>query len=262
MTDMSCDPERLAADRSAVNKQLDMLDIPQFDKAFGAWRDNQIQVIGIQRVDTELNPRLVFVTYRVIIPSGDVRSYTVQYNAHSASSSGVVLIVKVNGKYAVVRQRRFVIEQYLTELMRSFPAIPQDPFEIQPTSGLLKVNGLPLRCALEELGPDVLGAARLKSEPRCLGKFPENTGWSAVRPEIWFFNLRVPKEALATRLAQPTPKGGVLQLRTLRELVEAWQDDQLQDAHSVTAFMRYLKEFNLLRVLADPSRADEIELRG
>jgi hypothetical protein len=169
MTDMSCDPERLAADRSAVNKQLDMLDIPQFDKAFGAWRDNQIQVIGIQRVDTELNPRLVFVTYRVIIPSGDVRSYTVQYNAHSASSSGVVLIVKVNGKYAVVRQRRFVIEQYLTELMRSFPAIPQD-----------------------QIG----------------------------------------------------------------------RDDQLQDAHSVTAFMRYLKEFNLLRVLADPSRADEIELRG
>ena len=46
------------------------------------------------------------------------------------------------------------------------------------------------------------------------------------------------------------------------ELIEAWHEQRLKDAHSVTAFMRYLKAFNLLEALASPELADSIQPRG
>jgi hypothetical protein len=265
------DRETRAANREHVNAILRAAGLAEFENEFPSWnsRPHKFEIEDVVAIDTETNPRYVaLVTFSGITAQGEPGRFTMRYPPQSARTQGVVVIIRIKigkrpAQYVLVRQYRNTAETHLTELIRSFPARLDDPLEAQ-TASLLQVRNLPVRCVVDEVGEEVIRVADVRSNT-WIGRFPENTGDSRVNPDVWYFNIRVPEAVrgiIEQACKEPNDRGLQLQMVSLQNLVEMYRTRQLVDAHTTTALTMFFSHFNLWDVIADPSKAEQVEQLG
>jgi hypothetical protein len=138
------------------------------------------------------------VKFAVKFPNGADGAFTVRFNANGTVSDGAVIIVLINGKFAIVRQWRLPLGQFTFELPRGFGE-NLDKAHINGALGTLKIGDLPLGTLVRELSEEVMESADITSVTH-LGNIAENSGTNAVAPSYFLVQMTVAEDKLEARL--------------------------------------------------------------
>jgi hypothetical protein len=138
------------------------------------------------------------VKFAVKFPNGADGAFTVRFNANGAVSDGAVMVVVVNGMFAIVKQWRLPLGQFTYELARGFGE-NLDKAHINGVLGTLKIGDLPLGTLARELSEEVMASAVITSVTH-LGNIAENSGTNAVTPSYFLVQMTVDQDKLSARL--------------------------------------------------------------
>jgi hypothetical protein len=173
------------------------------------------------------------VTFAVSFPGGKEGSFKVRFNANGEICDGAVIVVMVNGRFAVVKQWRLPLGRWTYEVARGF----SDKLDAAHKTGdlaALSLADLPasVNTALRNIHEEVAQNAKVKGIFH-LGDIAENSGTHAVAPSYFLVQIEVPADKLADAF------GG-----SDNNKVTLWDADQvadeiggkLADCHTITAF--------------------------
>lgn len=208
----------------------------------GDTEKGEIEVLGILEIYDHSRQFFTDVKFEVRFPNGKPGAFTVRFNANGEVSDGAVLVVLINGKFAVVKQWRLVLGQWTHEIPRGFGE-KLDQARINGALGTLKVADLPLGTLARELGEEVMKDAEVTSVTH-LGNIAENSGTHNVIPSYFLVQLAIDEDVL-----KPGLKGSedglavrLWDLKTVRQEVGR----KLCDNHSITAVALAMGYFDSL----------------
>jgi len=215
---------------STINAELKQRGLKQLRK-LGDHTEDEVEITGLVEIYEHSKRFFTDVKFAVLFPGKKEGQFTVRFNANGEVSDGAVIVVTVNGKFAIVKQWRLPLCQWTYEVCRGFGE-KLDKAHIQGELGTLKIGDLPLGTLTRELGEEVMATAEVRSVTH-LGNIAENSGTSAVAPAHFLVQLQVDEALLAAKL-----KGADATLK-----VYLWTADELDrqlgnriaDNHSVTA---------------------------
>jgi hypothetical protein len=164
----------------------------------GDRRKGEIEIVGI--VDVHDHSRRFFtdVKFAVVFPNGSDGEFTVRFNANGAVSDGAVIVVLVNGKFAIVKQWRLPLGRWMYEVPRGFGE-RIDKAKLAGALGTLSIGDLPLGTLARELGEEVMAGAEVASVTH-LGNVAQDSGTHAVVPSYFLVQLRLPEDRLGDKL--------------------------------------------------------------
>lgn len=215
---------------ATINKNLSERKLKTLRK-LGDSTKGEIEVTALEAIYDHSARFFTDVKFAVKFPNGNSGAFTVRFNANGEVSDGNVLVVMVNGKFAIVKQWRLPLGIWTHEVPRGF----SEKLDSAWAAGKLdtiKVADLPLATLVRELGADVMAGAEVRSITH-LGNVAENSGTSAVTPSHFLVDLVCSKAALSKRERQD--EDGLC--------VKLWDASQLRtelggkinDNHSITA---------------------------
>lgn len=191
----------------------------------------EIETISILEVFDHSQRFFTDVKFAVKFPNGADGAFTVRFNANGAVSDGAVLVILINGKFAVLKQWRLPLGMWTYEMPRGF-GDKLDQAKSNGELGSLKITDLPLGILNRELGDDLMANAQIVSVTH-LGKIAENSGTSNIAPSHFLLQLKVDESKLNSKL-----KAGEEHLSIkLWDIskVRAELGQSLCDNHSITA---------------------------
>ncbi|HEY9785300.1 MAG TPA: hypothetical protein V6D17_07860 [Candidatus Obscuribacterales bacterium] len=215
---------------STINQSLKERGLKPLRK-LGLAEMGEIEILGIQEIHDHSKRFFTDVKFAVKFPNGTEGAFTVRFNANGEVSDGAVLVVLVNGKFAIVKQWRLVLGQWTYEIPRGFGE-KLDQARIKGALGTLKIADLPLGTLARELGEEVMRDAEITSVTH-LGNIAENSGTHAVTPSYFLVQLEVDEKKLETRLkgSEDWLSVKLWDLKTARREIGR----KLCDNHSITA---------------------------
>ncbi len=185
--------ERLAA----INLELKARGLKQIRK-LGDYTEGEFEVTRIIEIYEHSKRFFTDVKFAVLFPNGKEGEFTVRFNANGEVSDGAVIVVLINGLYAIVKQWRLPLGVWTYEVCRGFGE-KLDQAQIQGQLGTLKIGDLPLGTLTRELGEEVMATAEISSVTH-LGNVAENSGTNAVSPAHFLVQIQVNEALLAAKL--------------------------------------------------------------
>ncbi len=221
-----------------INAQLTARGLKPLRK-LGDHTKGEIEALRVVEIFEHSKRFFTDVKLAVAFPGGKEGEYTIRFNANGEVSDGAVIVVVVNGRFAIVKQWRLTVGQWTYEIPRGFGE-KLDKAQIAGALGTIKIGDLPLATLIRELGEEVMAQAEVTSVTH-LGNVAENSGTHAVAPSYFLVQLTVEQEKLDAKL-----KG------TEDMKVYLWDADEvsrqlgvkIQDSHSIVAValaMRYIE---------------------
>lgn len=221
-----------------INSELESRGLKPLRK-LGLSTEGEIEIVRIVEIYEHSRRFFTDVKFAVVFPGGAAGEFTVRFNANGGVSDGAVIVVLVNGKFALVKQWRLPLCHWTYEVPRGFGE-KLDQAQIQGQLGTLKIGDLPLGTVARELGEEVFAGAVVASVTH-LGNVAENSGTSAVVPGYFLVQLQVDQARLTARL-----RGSEDNLKVClwsREEAMAQIGSKIADNHSIVALslaLRYI----------------------
>ncbi|HEY9774407.1 MAG TPA: hypothetical protein V6C81_11450 [Planktothrix sp.] len=191
----------------------------------------ETEIVGLSEVYDHSARFFTDVKFAVKFPNGNEGAFTVRYNANGLVSDGAVIVVLINGRFAIIKQHRLPVERWTYEVPRGFGE-KMDSAKINGSLGTLKIGDLPLGTLFRELTEEVMATAEVTSVTH-LGNIAENSGTSAVTPSYFLVQLRVKEDRLEERL-KAAEEGLFVKLWDVAT-VRRELGQKLCDNHSITA---------------------------
>jgi hypothetical protein len=200
-------------------------------KKLGDHYKGEFEILDIIKFYDENARFFTDVKFSVLMPGGNLGEYTVRFNANGLVSDGVVFVVLINDKFALVKQWRLTIQQWTYEVPSSFSG-NADQARSNGSLGALQISDLPLTTIVRELGAEMMSKASITSVAH-LGNIAENTGTHAVSPSYFLVQIQVPVQLLDTRLHDFNAQIKVKLWDGARVRREFGR--KLKDSHTITA---------------------------
>jgi hypothetical protein len=182
----------------SINAELTARGLKPLSK-LGDASKGEIEIAGIAEIYDHSKRFFVDVKFDVRFPNGSAGAFTVRFNANGAVSDGAVMVVLINGQFAIVKQWRLPLAHWTYEMPRGFGE-KLDAAQVNGRLGTLRIGDLPLGTLARELGEEVMSDAQLTSITH-LGNIAENSGTSAVCPSYFLVQLAVDPAILSARLS-------------------------------------------------------------
>jgi hypothetical protein len=223
-----------------INGELDKRNLKPLKKLGDATK-GEIEIAGIADVYDHSARFFYDVKFNVKFPGDKTGQFTIRFNANSKTSDGAVIVVLVNGLFAIVKEWRLPLGRWLHGIPRGFGE-KMDAARIHGSLGTMQIGDLPLGTLVRELGEEVMRDAKVTSVTH-LGNIAENSGTSAGTPSVFLVQLSVPEDKLNGRLK------GSEDLQDLK--VELWNTAKVKwelgvrlcDTFSIAAVALALKHF-------------------
>ncbi|MCA9802367.1 MAG: hypothetical protein KC777_10285 [Cyanobacteria bacterium HKST-UBA02] len=215
---------------SEINSTLRARNLKGISK-LGDADKGEIEVISIIDIFDHSARFFTDVKFAVKFPNGQDGAFTVRFNANGLVSDGAVIVVLINGKFAILKQWRLPLGRWTYEIPRGFGE-KLDDAHINGELGTLKIGDLPLGTLNRELGEEVMASADVTSVTH-LGNIAENSGTSAVAPSYFLVQLKIDEKTLAAGI-KGTEQGINVRLWDVTELRREL-GIKLCDNHSITA---------------------------
>jgi hypothetical protein len=213
----------------AINAELKARGLKQLKK-LGDHTEGEIEITRIIEIYEHSKRFFTDVKLGSIFPGGKEGEFTVRFNANGEVSDGAVIVVLINGLYAIIKQWRVPLGVWTYEVCRGFGE-RLDNAQINGQLGTLKIGDLPLGTLTRELGEEVMASAEISSITH-LGNIAENSGTNAVSPAHFLVQIQVDETKLTAKL-----KGSEnLKVYLLSaEEVDRQLGKRIADNHSITA---------------------------
>lgn len=224
---------------TAINDLLAARKLKQLRK-LGNNKEGETEVLAILEIYDHSARFFTDVKFSVRFPDGKQGEFTVRFNANGEVSDGSVIVVIINGKFAIVKQWRLPLCQWTYEVPRGF-CHKLDQGRADGQFNQLSVPDLPLGIIIRELGQDLMAAAQIKSITH-LGDIAENSGTSSVVPGYYLVSLSVDPDKLQN-------KTGGTELKVALwdgAQVQAEFGGKLRDSHTLTALALAQRHINSL----------------
>lgn len=199
-------------------------------KKLGDHTKGEIEITNVFEIYEHAKRFFTDVRFAVVFPNGSGGEFTVRFNANGEVSDGAVIVVLVNGLYAIVKQWRLPLGQWTYEVCRGF-GDKLDKAHIQGELGTLKIGDLPLGTLARELGEEVMATAAISSVTH-LGNIAENSGTHAVAPAYFLVQIEVDEDKLAKKVKGS--EGMCVQLYTA-DALDMQIGKRICDSHSIVA---------------------------
>lgn len=184
-----------------INAQLTARGLKPLRK-LGDQTKGEIEAIRVVEIFEHSKRFFTDVKLAVVFPGGPGTykegEYTIRFNANGEVSDGAVIVVLVNGRFAIVKQWRLTVGQWTYEIPRGFGE-KLDKAQVAGSLGTIKIADLPLATLTRELGEEVMAQAEITSVTH-LGNVAENSGTHAVAPSYFLVQLEVEPEKLDGKL--------------------------------------------------------------
>lgn len=200
-------------------------------RKLGDITEGEIETISIIEIYDHSQRFFTDVKFAVKFPNGADGAFTVRFNANGSVSDGAVIVVLINGKFAVVKQWRLPLGQWTYEMPRGF-GDKLDQAKMSGALGNLKIADLPLGTLNRELSEEVMANAQVVSVTH-LGNIAENSGTSNIAPSYFLVQLKVDETRLSAKLKGSEENLFVKLWDIARVRSELGQS--LCDNHSITA---------------------------
>lgn len=182
---------------ATVNAELKQRGLKQLRK-LGNHLEGEIEATRIIEIFEHSRRFFTDVKFAVTFPGGKEGEFTVRFNANGEVSDGAIIVVLINGLFAIVKQWRLPLGQWTYEVCRGFGE-KLDQAQIQGELGTLKIGDLPLGTLTRELGQEVMATAEINSVTH-LGNIAENSGTNAVVPAYFLVQIEVDQALLQSRI--------------------------------------------------------------
>src|SRR3990167_9498138 len=181
---------------AAINAELRQRNLKQLPK-LGDVSKGEIEITSIKGIFDHSKDFFTDIKFATQFPSGQPGEFTVRFNANSLTSDGVVLVVILNGRFAIVKQWRLPLGRWTYEVPRGFGE-SVDSAKIQGALGHLKIADLPLGTLERELGEEVVRGGDITSITH-LGNTAESSGTNTHTPACFRVEGAVDEGALQRR---------------------------------------------------------------
>jgi len=181
---------------AAINAELRRRNLKELPK-LGDVSKGEIEITGIKEIFDHSKDFFTDIKFATLFPNGKPGEFTVRFNANSLTSDGVVLVVLVNGRFAIVKQWRLPLGRWTYEVPRGFGE-SVDSAKIQGALGHLKIADLPLGTLERELGEEVVRGGDITSITH-LGNTAESSGTNTHTPANFLVEVAVDEDALQRR---------------------------------------------------------------
>lgn len=212
-----------------INRELTSRKLKPLSK-LGKTEEGEIEVLNIVEFFEHSKRFFTDVKFWVEFPGGKHGEFTVRFNAAGVVSDGAVIVVTINGKFAIIKQWRLPLGQWTYEVPRGFGE-KLDDAKAKGTLGSLKVADLPLATLVRELGENVMADAQIQSVTH-LGNIAENSGTNNVTPGYYLVQITIEDDALITHAA--SSEGLKVYLWDSKR-VKSEFGGRIADNHSITA---------------------------
>ena len=237
--------EERTARLEGINQQLAQRGLKPLAKLGDNTKD-EIEVVGIAEIFDHSQRFFTDVKFNVTFPNGTAGAFTVRFNANSASSDGAVLVVLLNGKFAIVKQWRLPLGRWTYEVPRGFAPKLDTPAVRNGNLETVSIGDLPLGILARELGTEVMANARIASLTH-LGNIAENSGTHCVCPAHFLVQIDVDERVLATRLS--SAEGINVKLWDATQVRKEY-GGKLCDCHTLTALTLAIRHVESLPKLS------------
>ena len=181
---------------AAINAELRRRNLKELPK-LGDVSKGEIEITGIKEIFDHSKDFFTDIKFATLFPNGKPGEFTVRFNANSLTSDGVVLVVILNGRFAIVKQWRLPLGRWTYEVPRGFGE-SVDSAKIQGALGHLKIADLPLGTLERELGEEVVRGGDITSITH-LGNTAESSGTNTHTPANFLVEVAVDEDALLRR---------------------------------------------------------------
>lgn len=213
----------------AINAQLKERGLKQLKK-LGDHTKGEFETTKIIEIYDHSKRFFTDVKFAAIFPGGKDGEFTVRFNANGEVSDGAVIVVVINGLFAIIKQWRVPLGVWTYEVCRGFGE-KLDNAQNRGELGTLKISDLPIGTLTRELGDAVMATAEITSVTH-LGKIAENTGTNAVTPDHFLVQIQVDEALLATKL---NGADGLKVFLWTADEVDRQLGKRIADNHSITA---------------------------
>jgi hypothetical protein len=224
---------------STINAALEARNLKALHK-LGDSSKGEIELLSIMEIHDHSQRFFTDVKFAVRFPNGAEGAFTVRFNANGKVSDGAVIVVLVNGLFAIVKQWRVPLGVWTYEMPRGFG----DKLDQAHVAGVLrtvKIADLPLGTLARELGEEVMAEAEITSVTH-LGNVAENSGTHAVVPSHFLVQMHVDESRLSK--LKGSEDGLSIKFWTAAEL-RGQLGLKLCDNHSIVAAalaLRYIED--------------------
>lgn len=234
-------PATLRKERlEAINAELKKRGLKQVRK-LGDQTEGEIETVRIVEIYEHSKRFFTDVKFAVIFPGGKEGEFTVRFNANGEVSDGAVIVVLINGLFAIIKQWRVPLGVWTYEVCRGFGE-KLDNAQVNGQLGTLKIGDLPIGTLTRELGEEVMATAEISSVTH-LGNIAENSGTNAVSPAHFLVQIQVDEARLSAKLKGS--EGLKVYLWSADE-VDRQFGKRIADNHSITALSLALRHIERL----------------
>jgi hypothetical protein len=213
---------------AAVNTALAARGLKPMPK-LGDMEKGEIEILSIKEIHEFASRFFTYVKFAVAFPGGKEGEFSVRFNANGEVCDGAVMVVMVNGRFAVVKQWRLPLARWTYETARGFSEKLDKAYRADEV-GALGLGDLPIGTVLRELDQEVMKGARLKGIFH-LGDIAENSGTNAVVPSYFLVQIEVDDDS---KLGGTDGKLKVMLWDGQKVADEI--GGKISDCHSITAF--------------------------
>lgn len=225
-----------------INQTLSARNLKPLAKLGDATK-SEIEALRILEIHDHSAKFFTDVKFEVKFPNGAIGAYAIRFNANGIASDGNVMVVLVNGRFAVVKQWRLPLGRWTYEMPRGFGEKLDQAKASGQTPADVKVKDLPLATLVRELGDDIMSGAQVTSITH-LGDIAENSGTNAVEPSYFLVQIKVDEDKLKGKLVG-NEDGMVVKLWDTATL-EQEIGNKLRDNHTLTAITLATKHLKSL----------------
>lgn len=215
---------------SSINTELTARGLKNIRK-LGDSQKGEFEIVALKEVYDHSARFFTDVKFAVLFPGGKEGEFTVRFNANGATSDGAIVVVVVNGRFAIVKQWRLPLSQWTYEIPRGFGE-KLDAAQINGVLGSVAIGDLPLGSVIRELGEEVMKDAVIQSSTH-LGNIAENSGTNNIAPSYYLVQIKVDEEVLSGRAHGSEDELKLYLWDSARVQSEIGQ--KICDSHSITA---------------------------
>jgi len=227
-----------------INVALSQLGLKTMSK-LGDHTKGEFELLAIKEIEQFAQKYFTYVKFAVALPGGpEVKEgeFSMRFNANGQVCDGAVMVVMINGMFAIVRQWRPALARWTYETPRGFSEKLDKAYRADEVSSL-GLPDLPIGTVLRELDEEVMKDAKLDGIFH-LGDVAENSGTNAVTPSFFLVRIKVP---------QGVKIGGSEENMKVflwdAERVNDELGDKINDCHSIAAFALARKQLKQLGLL-------------
>ncbi|MBK9773873.1 MAG: hypothetical protein IPP57_24170 [Candidatus Obscuribacter sp.] len=215
---------------SSINTELTARGLKNIRK-LGDSQKGEFEIVALKEVYDHSARFFTDVKFAVLFPGGKEGEFTVRFNANGSTSDGAIVVVVVNGRFAIVKQWRLPLSQWTYEIPRGFGE-KLDAAQINGVLGSVAIGDLPLGTVTRELGEEVMKGAVIQSITH-LGNIAENSGTNNIAPSYYLVQIKVDEEVLSGRAHGSEDELKLYLWDSARVQSEIGQ--KICDSHSITA---------------------------